>query len=417
MKPAHKIIIIAVSVLLVVGIACIAIFSGNGNGDSGSVLDSSSNSGNLPEESYEDKKFAGIDPVFKESLGYYNESPSVFESANGDRYLFYTRNSVKNDDTTDSIAVRKGKYTASGWQYGEAKTILTASESGWDSKSVFGCDVIKGTFNYGGKTYSYLMAYSGSNQKGRVNAQIGLAVAETPDGEWVKVGTSPVVTFNAGDYDPTGILSYRGAIEPSLVSFDKAGKVYMFYTYYEYLNGSYVLEMDLSNLDNPVLGGRKLVEVSGLKDTGSTNTQLYSGDFVYDGEGDTLIAIRNIATTVSVLPKVSEGLQLVTASADILNTIDHGWIPESERTAWWSQLCSAGKIEADDTAVETDVNKMFGYERIFGGCIVSDEFGHLLTFGELDVFFTTQGVFGDSFFKNDDSYKYSQMIHSLTINY
>ena len=292
--------------------------------------------------------------------------------------------------------------------------MLTTSESGWDSKSVFASDVVKGEFAYGGKTYSYLMAYSGSNTKDRANAQIGLAVAETPDGEWVKVGNSPVVTFNAGNYDPMGILSYRGAIEPSLVSYDKAGKVYLFYTYYEYLNGSYVLEMDASNLDNLVLGGRKMVPVTGLQDQGASNTQMYSADYVYDGEEDALIAVRNIATTVTVLPKVSEGVQIVTASADVLDTIQQDWVPEGERTSWWSSL---GKIEADDTAVEEDVNKMFGYERIFGGCIVSDPYGHLLTYGELDVFFATQGVYGDSFFQTEDGYKFSQMIHSLTVTY
>ena len=368
-------------------------------------------------EAYEDKKFVGIDPVFKESQGYYNESPSAFETESGDRYLYYTRNSVKNDDTTDSIAVRKGVYTASGWKYGEAKTVLTTSASGWDSKAVFGADVIKGTFAYGGKDYSYLMAYSGSSEKNRANAQIGLAVAETPDGEWVKVGTSPVVRFNAGNYDPMGILSYRGAIEPSLVSFDQGGKVYLFYTYYEYLNGSYVLEIDASNLDSIAIGGRKLVPVSGLKDQGASNTQLYSGDFVYDAEADSLIAVRNIATTVTVLPKVSEGIQIVTASADLLDTIYQDWVPGADRTSWWSQISADGKIEAEDTAVEDDVNKIFGYERIFGGCIVSDAYGHLLTYGELDVFFASQGVYGDPFFKTEDGYKYSQMIHCLTVRY
>ena len=184
------------------------------------------------EETYEQKKLSGIDPVFSESQGYYNESPSVFEAASGERYLYYTRNTVKNDDATDSIAVRKATYTANGWTYGDAKTLLVPSESGWDSKSVFGADVVRGSFSYRGTGYSYLMAYSGSDEKNRANAEIGLAVSKTPDGEWVKVGSSPVVTFDAGHYDPMGILSYRGAIEPSLVSFDKGGKVYLFYTYY-----------------------------------------------------------------------------------------------------------------------------------------------------------------------------------------
>lgn len=58
---------------------------------------------------------------------------------------------------------------------------------------------------------------------------------------------------------------------------------------------------------------------------------------------------------------------------------------------------------------------MFGYERIFGGAIVSDEYGHLLTYGELDVYFTTQGIYGDASFALENDYKYSQMIHMLTV--
>ncbi len=367
------------------------------------------------EETYEQKKLSGIDPVFSESQGYYNESPSVFEAASGERYLYYTRNTVKNDDATDSIAVRKATYTANGWTYGDAKTLLVPSESGWDSKSVFGADVVRGSFSYRGTEYSYLMAYSGSDEKNRANAEIGLAVSKTPDGEWVKVGSSPVVTFDAGHYDPMGILSYRGAIEPSLVSFDKGGKVYLFYTYYEYLNGSYVLEMDAGDLDHPVLGGRKLVPVSGLQDMGASNTQLYSGDFVFDEEDDSLIAVRNVATTVTVQPKVSQALQIVRAKADVLDAIEQEWKPADKKTVWWSQVGANGKIDGDSTAVEDDADKMFGYERIFGGAIVSDEYGHLLTYGELDVYFTTQGVYGDASFALENDYKYSQMIHMLTV--
>lgn len=395
---------------------CLSLLFASSCGDGGKTNGTDSSGGVSSEaETYEQKKLSGIDPVFSESQGYYNESPSVFEASSGERYLYYTRNTVKNDDATDSIAVRKATYTAEGWTYGDAKTLLTPSENGWDSKSVFGADVVKGNFSYRGTEYSYLMAYSGSDEKNRANAEIGLAVSETPDGEWVRVGSSPVVAFDAGHYDSLGILSYRGAIEPSLVSFDKGGKVYLFYTYYEYLNGSYVLEMDARNLDSLVLGGRKLVPVSGLKDMGASNTQLYSGDFVLDEEDNSLIAVRNVATTVTVQPKVSQALQIVRAKADVLDAIEQEWVPADQKTVWWSQIGANGRIDGDSTAVENDADKMFGYERIFGGAIVSDEYGHLLIYGELDVYFTTQGVYGDGSFSSENDYKYSQMIHMITV--
>ena len=57
------------------------------------------------------KPITGIDPCFEESLGYYNESPSVVRMGNI-QYMFYTRNANINDNTSDTIAVRRG--TVSG---------------------------------------------------------------------------------------------------------------------------------------------------------------------------------------------------------------------------------------------------------------------------------------------------------------
>ena len=67
------------------------------------------------------------------------------------------------------------------------------------------------------------MAYSGTDREDRTNAQIGFAVAETPTGEWTKVGTQPIVSFDSSEWDSVGLTYYPGAIEPSLVSFDEGG--------------------------------------------------------------------------------------------------------------------------------------------------------------------------------------------------
>ena len=86
---------------------CLSLLFASSCGEGKTSESDHSGSVSSEEETYEQKKISGIDPVFSESQGYYNESPSVFEAASGERYLYYTRNTVKNDDATDSIAVRK----------------------------------------------------------------------------------------------------------------------------------------------------------------------------------------------------------------------------------------------------------------------------------------------------------------------
>ena len=50
---------------------------------------------------------------------------------------------------------------------------------------------------------------------------------------------------------------------------------------------------------------------------------------------------------------------------------------------------------------------------------MSSEYGYLLEYGSLEVLFTTQTNDGDERLPADraDAYRYSQMIHSLTITF
>ena len=379
------------------------------------VPDDGDNSGDQT-ETFEDKIYDGIGAVFDESLGYYNEQPSAFQEGST-RWLFYTRNTVKYDDTTDSIAVRKGTYSGGQWTYGEAKTCITTSESGWDSARVFNADVVKGTFSYGGEQYSYLMAYSGSTRADRADAQIGLAVAKTPDGEWVKVGTTPLITFRSSDWDDVGLTYYPGAIEPSLVSYDQGGKVYLFYEESESFKSNYVYELDCSNLDSIVKGGRRVIERTGISDLGTSNPLLYGADYVLDTEGNMLYAAREGRTTATSNPVVADEVQTLRSSMDILDTIEQGVRPSGqEPRVWWSAV--GDDIDGDATA-DMENNLIFGYTRIFSPCIVSSEYGYLIEYGSLEVMFTTQANDGDERLPSDhaDAYKYSQMIHSLTISF
>lgn len=367
------------------------------------------------QETFEEKVFDGIGAVFDESLGYYNEHPSAIQEG-ATRWLFYTRNTVKYDALTDSIAVRKGTYSGGKWTYGDPVTCITTSETGWDSAAVFQADVVKGAFSYGGKAYSYLMAYSGSDRADRADADIGLAVAEAPDGEWVKVGTEPLIEFNSSEWDSVGLTWYPGAIEPSLVSYDKAGKVYLFYEESEVFKTNYAYELDCSDLDNIVRGGRKVIERSGITDLGTSNPLLYGADYVWDTEEDTLFAVREGRTTATSEPVVADEVQTLRASMDILDTIDQG-IAQGEPRVWWSEV--GDTIDGDATVDPNDPDRIFGYTRIFSPTIVSNEYGYLLEYGSLEVLFTTQANDGDERLPADraDAYRYSQMIHSLIITF
>lgn len=378
--------------------------------DSGSGASSSSD---VPSETYESKWIDGIAPVFDESLGYTNENPSAFQEG-ATRWLYYTRNTGKYESSTE-IAVRKGSYKGGAWTYGDYTVCVTPSESGWDSAHVFGADVVKGNFAYNGTTYSYLMAYSGnSSTKDLKNASIGLAVSQTPDGEWIKVGTQPLVAFDSTEWDSTGLLSYTGDIEPSLVSYDGESKLWLFYEESEVFKSNYVLEIDAADLGNVRLGGRKVVETSGVSDLGISNPLLYGADIVWDKDAGELIAVRETTVTVTTDPKIADELQILKSSDDVLYEIKQDWTGREESVEkWWSAIGS--KIDGDSTAV-WDENKT-GYSRLFSPCIVSDPYGRLLEYGSLDILFSSKGVSGDTRAERDDAWAYSGMIHTLTVTY
>ena len=90
----------------------------------------------ISDTTYEEKLITGIAPVFDESLGYYNENPSVVRVSENLQYVYYTRNEIKYDSNSDSIAVRKAENVNGKWVYGNYKTILRPSNNSWDSLSV-----------------------------------------------------------------------------------------------------------------------------------------------------------------------------------------------------------------------------------------------------------------------------------------
>ena len=182
------------------------------------------------DKTFEPKPITGISAMFDESLGYYNEHASVF-TENSERYVYYTKNKTKNEDKSEYIAVRKATQSGGKWTLGDAKVALDVSNSGWDSVKVFQADVIKGAFKLNGENYSYLMAYAGTDSEtSRKGAQIGLAVAKSAQGPFVKVSDNPFITWSSNDYSQYGELITNGVCEPSLINYNGSSQVILFYS-------------------------------------------------------------------------------------------------------------------------------------------------------------------------------------------
>jgi|GEM_PF-615140 len=215
---------------------------------------------------------------------YYNYCPSVIQLEDGTRYIYYCTNK-DSGKVIDYIGCRKGTLQADGtYTWGSESFALSPSSGAWDSQHVCDPSVIAGEFVYGGETYNYLMAYLGCVTTNSQDNELGLAVSKTPEGPYTRIGTAPLVAF---DYDATNSTFQWGVGQASLVSIDKAGKAWLFYTRGD-LNGTrtVVRTCDFSNLDAPVIGDEVKVATGGLKDLNGNNDILNNADFVYDADED-----------------------------------------------------------------------------------------------------------------------------------
>jgi hypothetical protein len=103
-------------------------------------------------------------------------------------------------------------------------------------------------------------------------------------GPFVKVGETPLVDFKL---DPSSKVFQWGVGQASLVSMDKAGKVWLFYTRGDkYSTRTVVRECDFSNLNSPTMTNELTLSTSGLKNLNGGNDFMNNADFVYDPETD-----------------------------------------------------------------------------------------------------------------------------------
>ena len=236
---------------------------------------------------------AFTEELFGESKeeNFYDYCPTAL--IEGDTMHVWYCSNEKSGNVTDFIAYRQGKLNAAGkWEFSEKKLVLSPSEKNsgkWDSRHTCDPSVVKGEFSYNGEKYAYLMAYLGCKTSDNTRNEVGLAVAKTPDGEWVKVGDQPIANFyTSADYGE----NRWGYGQPSLIAENGKGKVILFYSMGAAKTCTIAEEWDFSDLNNPVRLHRAELKERGVVNASGSQDCINNADFAYDPVRGKLYCIK-----------------------------------------------------------------------------------------------------------------------------
>jgi len=378
-----KIILSSVAIALLLTFAFLLIFGVFGNDKIKPSFDYSAG---------EKKTMYGEAALFDEALGWADSDPSAIQQQDGTRYVYYTANETL-FGTDYAIVCRKGTKVNGTYEYVDRKTVLSASDSGWDTFHIGSADVIKGSFKYKGTTYSYLMAYQANAIEDEERCfEIGLAVSNEADGEFIRVGSAPVLR-NDATLNKENVLGYYA---PSLVSNDKAGKVKLFYTYGDaYGHFQYFADIDCSNLDDIKPFGSIVLSGNGLA-TGEGIVMFPNADFMYDAESGRYYVIKDYSPSASTLPRKAQQIELAYIEQDNLYTAD-----------LYNEFHSLDIINSFSV-----MGDGAGWERLYSGCIVSDEFGARISGSEIEIMFTACDIADNE----PDDYLWTPSIHGYVHN-
>ncbi len=217
---------------------------------------------------------------------------------------YYVCHSRASGDIRDDVFLVK----RSGGSVTSSASVLTASASGWDSYHICDPSVVRVNAVVGGQSYTYAMFYLGNDQNCSCHNQIGVAVANSLDGPWIK-SPQPVVAFASGV-----ATSQWGVGQPSATTVDAAsGTVALFWTegYSTGTKGRMAL-VDLNGGSGAVVSGVHDLTTSGLLDANGAQDFLNNFDVVYSPQRDRFYIVRErhpypssspsyISTTVEVL--------------------------------------------------------------------------------------------------------------------
>lgn len=334
------------------------------------------------------KKALGTNMLWADEVGYFSRSASVFEEK-GVRYFVYETNKNKNEDIV-SFAVRSYQND----KYSNSKIILEASEKGWD-KYITSPSIVKGEFKKGSKTYNYILTYGARKGEKDIANQVGLAYAEKIEGPWTKLN-QPIITYDAEESGDE-----YGAGAPSMVSYDKKGKVRLFYAYAETnLCNERVVDCDFSDLDNIVMDkGTRQISVNGLRDN-ADNVILSNVDYAL-GKDNKLYCVRDVYPLSGNIPGHATSVQTAVANVAILNDfVNYEW--EVLNTLNTSMTVD---YEDDDS---------MGWDEVYSPAIVTDEYGYLSEDAEKLIVVYSTAVEPET--REDTSYKFSPCLAYHEVN-
>ncbi len=303
--------------------------------------------------------------------GTYNYCPAAMKLPDGTMYIYYCTN-TESYEVVDYIGCRRGARNAEGViEWGEEKIVLSPGEAGaWDAHHVCDPSVIAGEFSYGGETYGYLMAYLGCTSYDNQENKIGLAVAKSPEGPFVKVGDEPFINFTM---NPSVQVFQWGVGQPSLVSSDKKGKVWLFYTKGDAEGTRLVVdEWNLSSLDSPRGISRQELSENGLTNLKGENDFMNNADFLYDSENRRFFAVSDCHPNPNDTPNY--------ISAHF--RVNYFEKPSNFSSFTWKTLKQVGPVITE-------------FSRNHNTGILRDAYGHMTDDRYLTVFYTVSDT-GDS---------------------
>lgn len=322
-------------------------------------------------------------PVFEnEKEGIYNYCPSIIELEDGTRYIYYCTN-TEAYNVVDHVGCRKAPLEDGYYIYGDEKIVLMPTENTWDAQHTCDPSVVAGEFLYQGETYSYLMAYLGCITTNNQENELGLAVAKSPEGPFVKVGSEPLIHFSKED--PNSPVFEWGVGQPSLINMDEHGQILIFYTRGDiYGTRIIVEEWDLSNLDAPVQKSQSTLSVNGLEDLNGGIDTMNNADFAYDSERNRFYAVSDCHPNPRSTPNfIASNFRVTYFEGTDFENIE------------WKTVEVPGKEET-------------GFKRNHNCGLVRDLYGHLLSDYQLSVYYTMS--------EQHDDYLWTYRIYEYVMN-
>lgn len=226
---------------------------------------------------------------------FYNYCPAIIKETENGQEVMHVWYCTNRDDGVmmDYIGYRKGIRQADGkWLFGEQTIALAPTQGTWDERHTCDPAVIKGKFHYQNTEYKYLMAYLGCVTADYQKNETGIAVANSPEGPWVKINTDKALVpwYDDGNlaeeqqkYDAlqgTGRI-YWGTGMPALVSLDGEGEVLMFYQ--STRRGTGIRRYDFSDLDGELTPKFTVgIRHNGIRNSAGSACNIGIPDFAYD---------------------------------------------------------------------------------------------------------------------------------------